>query len=48
MSNRNLLIVAAVLLGAWLLMRGTGRAVEPWNVGQAGSIFQGGHGGGGQ
>ena len=49
LTNRNLLILAAVLIGGWLLLRGTGHVSRlPWNVGQAGSIFQSGHGGGGQ
>lgn len=49
MSNRNLLIIAAVLIGAWfVLLKQTAPSQLPWNVGQAGSIFQGGQGGGGQ
>lgn len=49
-GNRTLLVVAAVLIGAWLLLRqaGMNSASLPWNRGQAGSIFQGGLGGGGQ
>lgn len=43
-SNRTLLIIAVVLVGAWLLLRsrGMGSASLPWNRGQAGSIFQSG------
>jgi len=50
MSNRNLIILAAVLIGAWLLLRHAPRSASslPWNRGQAGSIFQSGYGGGGQ
>lgn len=40
-SNRNLLILAAVLIGAYLLLRPSlSTAQLPWNRGQAGSIFQ--------
>lgn len=49
MKNRTLLIILGVVVVGWFLMRGTGHVSNlPWNVGQAGSIFQGGHGGGGQ
>ena len=49
-SDRNLLIIAAVVIVAWVVLhaRSTATAALPWNRGQAGSIFQGGHGGGGQ
>ena len=48
MSNRNLLILAAVLIGGWLLLRQMPPSQLPWNKGQAGSIFSGLQGGGGQ
>jgi hypothetical protein len=48
--TQTLVIILLVLGGAWLWMHaqrgGTGSL--PWNRGQAGSIFQGGHMGGGQ
>lgn len=50
-NNRTLLILLAVLAGAWLLLRSQSRLSTsqlPWNRGQAGSIFQGGQMGGGQ
>lgn len=49
-SHQGLVALAAVLLGAWLLLRYQHSAGHPlpWNQGQAGSIFGGGHGGGGQ
>jgi hypothetical protein len=47
-SNRTLLIIGAVLIGGWLLLRQQGPSQLPWNVGQAGSIFSGLRGGGGQ
>lgn len=48
MSSRTLLVIAVALIGTWLLLRASGNSPLPWNQGQAGSIFQGGHGGGGQ
>lgn len=50
-GNRTLLIIVAVLVVAWLVLRSRGMssASLPWNRGQAGSIFQSGlHMGGGQ
>jgi len=47
-DNRSLLILAALLVGGWLLLRHNGPLPQPWNVGQAGSIFSGLQGGGGQ
>lgn len=45
--NRHLVLLLAILVVAWLVLRGP--RVQPWNVGQAGSIFQSGaHFGGGQ
>ena len=49
MSQRNLLILAAVLIAGWLFLRHQASMSElPWNKGQAGSIFSGLQGGGGQ
>lgn len=48
MSNRTLLVIAVALIGTWLLLRASGKSPLPWNVGQAGSIFGGTQGGGGQ
>jgi hypothetical protein len=49
MSNRNLIILAAVLIGGWLFFQHQAMSGElPWNKGQAGSIFSGLQGGGGQ
>jgi len=47
-SNRNLLILAGVLIGGWLLLCSMPPSELPWNKGQAGSIFSGLQGGGGQ
>lgn len=42
-SNRTLVIIAVVLIGAWLILRSRGGMGQlPWNQGQAGSIFQAG------
>ena len=47
--HRNLLLVVVVLAGAWLFIRSRTQPALPWNVGQAGSIFQpGARMGGGQ
>jgi hypothetical protein len=48
MSNRNLLILAAALIVGWLVLHRMQGGALPWNQGQAGSIFSGLHGGGGQ
>lgn len=49
-GNRTLVVVAVVLIAAWLVLRSRGSIDSlPWNQGQAGSIFQPGlHMGGGQ
>jgi hypothetical protein len=48
-KNRTLVVVLVVVVGAWLFLRQQAAAVPlPWNQGQAGSIFSGLRGGGGQ
>jgi hypothetical protein len=44
--GRHLLLLAVVVALAWVLLRQP--SAQPWNVGQAGAIFGGGHYGGGQ
>jgi hypothetical protein len=46
-KTQTLLIIAVVAIAAYWLWCHK-KHIEPWNIGQAGSIFQGGHGGGGQ
>ena len=49
--NRHLVILLVVLAAAWFYLRYLRQGPLPWNVGQAGSIFQAAQGanfGGGQ
>lgn len=49
MKNKHLVVILVVVVAAWLFLRQMAASKPlPWNVGQAGSIFSGLQGGGGQ
>lgn len=47
MRNKHLVLILVVVVAAWLYLHHN-KGPLPWNVGQAGSIFDGRRAGGGQ